>query len=63
MSTASNSVTQSVQHDAREPGPESGSALEIPQVAVPRKKCILERVFGAFSISQNGIGGRHELRT
>jgi hypothetical protein len=52
----------SVQDDAREPGPEGGSALETPQVEIPGKKGILDCVFGVFSIAKDGMGHRYEFR-
>jgi len=51
-----------VQDDAREPGPEGGSALETPQVEIPRKKGILDSVFGVFPIPKDGAGHRYEFR-
>ncbi len=55
-------IKSSVQDDAREPGPERGSALETPQVEIPGKKGILDCVFGVFSIAKDGAGYRYESR-
>ncbi|HWY55635.1 MAG TPA: hypothetical protein VNZ03_14305 [Terriglobales bacterium] len=51
----------SVQDDAREPGPEGGSALEAPQVEIPGEKGILDCVFGVLSIAKNAMGHRYEI--
>ena len=51
----------SVQDDAREPGPEGGSALETPQVEIRGKKGILDCVFGVFSIAKDGMGRSYEF--
>jgi hypothetical protein len=49
-------------HDAGEPGRNGGAAFERAQVKIGGKQRILDRVFGAFLISQNAVSYSEESR-